>query len=100
MLRDYREQYKLLEESLTALRQEKQEGDNGTATTGTNTSIMLGDTISAVQSSITTASESWSDHITKVCLKHTHEMLEQRRENDTSQQQAQAFLMDNSTAFA
>ena len=82
MLRDYREQCKQLKESLDAIRRKEQDGDNGTATTGINTSILPEDTISVVQSTITTASEMWLDHITKMCLKHTQEMLEQRREND------------------
>ena len=100
MLSDYREQWKLLEESLAALQWGKQEGDNVTAATGISTSIMPGDTISAVQSLIPTASETWLDHITKVCLKHTQELLEQRREHDISQKKSQAFLVDNNKALA
>ena len=76
MLRDYRERCKQLKESLDALRRQKQDGDNDMATTGINTSIFPEDMISAVQSLITTASETWLNHITKVCLKHAQEMLE------------------------
>ena len=100
MLRDYRERCQQLEDALDALRREKLNRDNVAVTTGINTSIFPDDTISAVQSSITTASETWLDHITKVCLKHTHELLEQRREHDISQQKSQAFLMDNNKALA
>ena len=100
MLRDDREQCNQLEEALGALRRGKQEEDNVTATTGINTSILPEETMSEVRSSITSASKTWLDYITKMCLKHTQKLLEQRRENDISQQNAQALIMDNNKALA
>ena len=52
-----------------------------------------------VQLFITSASEMWLDHITKVCLKPAQKLLEQRRENNISQQNDQALLMDNNKAL-
>ena len=81
------------------------------ATTGMNTSIPPGDTMSAVHSSVTTASDSWQEHFTQVCNNHseviqeaqprcTHDMLEQIRENDKRYQKVQDFLVDNSRALS
>ena len=54
--------------------EKREEGDTGTPTTGINTSILPGETMSAVQSSITTASALWLKQITKVCNEHSEAM--------------------------
>ena len=93
------------------LQQEKlgrqEEGDTGTTTKGINTSILPGDTMSTVQSSITAASALGLEQITQVGkehsksmqvaqLRHTQELLEQTRENNKRFQVVQDFLVENS----
>ena len=66
--------------------------------------------MSAVQSSITAASVLWLEQMTQVGkehseamqtaqLRHTHELLDQTRENDKRFQVVQTFLVENSTGM-
>ena len=111
MLEDYRESASSLRAMVHQMQQEKiekrEEGDTGTITTGINTSILPGETMSTVQSSITTTSASWLEQITQVCNEHrkamqaaqlgyTQDLLEQTRENHKRFQKVDKFLVDNS----
>ena len=98
MLHGYKERCEILEPSVAEMRGGKLQGDNVTATTGI-TNITPVDTVSTVQSLITTASGKWLDHITKVCQQHTQDLLEQKREHDKSQQKMEAHIMENNTVL-
>ena len=49
----------------------REEGGTVTVTTGINTSILPGDAMSEVHSSITMASDSWKEQISWVCHNHS-----------------------------
>jgi len=109
LLEDYRESTSSLRAMVHQMQQEKiekwEEGDTGTITTGINTSILPGETMSTVQSTITTTSASWLEQITQVCNEHrkamqaaqlgyTQDLLEQTRENHKRFQKVHKFLVD------
>ena len=115
LLEDYIESTSSLRAMVQQMQHEKpgrqeEEGGTGTTTTGITTSILLGETMSAVQSSITTASASWLEQMAQAGneysearqvtqLRHTQELLEQTGGNNKRFQVVQDFLVENSSGM-